>query len=217
MNTINTENMMNTTIHFTNSQKEFFKDLLKSVNEEKKKNIITKILLESTKEYRITVLTESQLLEEFFQKNITPINKIDQVILWTNWLFGIKKDHVKNFLESNNLNIKNAFYPSVDYTDFELIQCNSHNPIIILRNIDKYINHDTHFNTVDPMLTSENIIDPNIYYAIVNIINAIQKEKVDRLIIITKSKNISPFFTDIKGWDQMTHHTSVLKWLNELQ
>ena len=187
--------------YFTNSQKEFFKDLLKVIKEHDRKEIIIKILLEASKFYRITVLTMLNISDTFLTKYLSPSTKIEYIISWTDWLLNKKRDYVKNFLVSSDV-----CYHDGSFLDFEILCFVGERPVILLRGIERFV------------LSDQSGLTDDILPQITNIIYALETDKIDRFIVATcRTLSISTVFNNVLGWDMRSSYDQNLSWLNELQ
>lgn len=184
--------------YFTDSQKEFFKDLLEITKENDRKEIIIKILLEASKYYRITVFTMLNMSDRFLIRNIQPLTKMEYVISLADWLLGKKRDHVKDFLISASICHYNG-----NFLDFEILCVIDGKPVILLREIENYILHTT--------------LNQQMSEQIANIIYGLETGKINRLIVTARTSTISNAFDNILGWNVRSYYDKNLSWLNELQ
>lgn len=200
--------------YFTDSQKDFFKNLLGITHDNKRKDIIIKILVEFTKFYRITILTELYLSEKFLIKNHELSS--NYITSWTDWIFRKKRDYVKDYFISNNIFITD----NCNFLNFEILCFIENKPVILLRNIENFIYYtEDILNNNDPIILSKMCIDNfEIMSNINSIIYGIEIGKINRFIVTTKlSSKISYCFNNIKGWNIRSFYNSDLKWFNEIQ
>jgi hypothetical protein len=203
--------------YFTDEQKNFFKDILKITTENDRKDIIIKILLESTKFYRITVLTELNLSEKFLVK-YSPVSKIEYLLSWADWLLNKKRDFVRDYLVENKIVV-----PSENFFDFEILCFIDDKPVILLRNIENFLSHSGETLLVPGLaqpvsVPPKMVMNDKILQCINSIIYGLEINKIARLVVTTSSDSkISEYFHSMAGWNIRSSYTSNLKWLNELQ
>ena len=191
--------MKNKTAMFTESQKVFFRELIKNITPDKKRETVNKILSDVTKSYRITIMTQLRLSNMILPNEPLYEIKPNYITQWIDWFFGTQRDYVKEYLVKENI-----YHVKTNFLDFEIISFNNDKPIILLRNIEQHIDCD-------------NKLIESMRFNLINLLFAIEMDKIDRLIITTSmTDTISLCFDNIDRWNKYSSYCSELSWISEL-